>query len=389
MKRFCKTSLLIAVALVNLVFAARGDAAESSAQQAQISQHLLEAGVASLREAVETDDLRGAVVLVARDGKIVLHEAVGWRDKEQGLPMRKDTLFHMASNTKPVIATAILLLAEEGKLSLDDLVRKYLPSFDNYRSGQIRIRHLLSHTSGFRIPGIFLKPLLEKSPEHPNAPSLLAEVARFGKIGAEVAPGTTYQYSNPGYNTLGALIEVVSDKPLDVFLRERIYRPLGMNESWNHESKAPAERLGVVYKRDKGTWTIFQKPTDPPRYPFVRGSGGMITSAADYFRFCQMFLNGGILNGKRILSEKSVRMATAPQTLSIYSREQTWKRSTCYGFGWQVSHDGVFAHGGSEGTYAWVDPRNKVVGLFFTQCPSGKYRRQFQKVVEAAVDERK
>jgi len=99
MKRFRETSLLVAVALASLGFSSRGDAAESPARQTQVSQHLLEAGVASLREAVEADDLRGAVVLVARDGKVVLHEAIGWRDKEQGLPMRKDTLFHMASNT--------------------------------------------------------------------------------------------------------------------------------------------------------------------------------------------------------------------------------------------------------------------------------------------------
>lgn len=357
--------------------------------QVRVSRHLLDAAVAELQNAVERDELRGAVVLVALDGTVVYQEAVGWRDKERGLPMRKDTLFHMASNTKPVIATAVLQLAEQNKLSLDDPVRKYLPAFDNYRSGRIKIRHLLSHTSGFRIHGIFLKPLLEKSSEHPDAPSLQAEVARFGKIGAEEIPGTTYSYSDPGYNTLGALIEVVSGQELGAYLREHIYAPLSMNESWNHESQAPAERMGVVYKRNGGAWTIFQQPSDPPRFPFVRASGGMITSALDYFRFCQMFLNNGLLDGRRVLSDDSVRQATAPQTRGIYSPEEQWFRDSYYGFGWGVSRSGVFSHSGSEGTYAWVDPARKVVGLLFTQCPLSGYRQRFQKVVEAAIYESK
>jgi len=357
--------------------------------QVRVSRRLLDAAVAELRDAVALDELRGAVVLVARDGQVVYHEAVGWRDKERGLPLRTDTLFHLASNTKPVIATAVLQLAEQKKLSLDDPVRKYLPAFDNYRSGRIKIRHLLSHTSGFRIPGIFSEPLIAKSPEHPDAPSLQAEVARFGKIGAEEIPGTTYAYSNPGYNTLGALIEVVSGQPLAAYLREHIYAPLGMKESWNHESQAPAERMGVVYKRKDGAWTIFQQPSDPPRFPFVRASGGMISSTLDYFRFCQMFLNGGILDGRRVLSEDSVRQATAPQTRSLYSPAEQWSRDSYYGFGWGVSRSGVYSHSGSEGTYAWVDPARKIVGLLFTQCPLSGYRRRFRKVVEAAIYESK
>ncbi|MCP5116545.1 MAG: beta-lactamase family protein, partial [bacterium] len=124
-----------------------------------LDRAMLGVGLEMLRTAVEEDEIRGAVMLVARDGKIVLHEAVGWRDKEQGLAIEKDSLFHMASNTKPVVAAAIMMLAEEGKLALDDPVRKYLTSYDNYRSGGITIRHLLTHTGGLRIRGIFLEPL--------------------------------------------------------------------------------------------------------------------------------------------------------------------------------------------------------------------------------------
>ena len=129
-------------------------------------------GVQLYREAVEAGDLVGAVLLVAKDGKVVLHEAVGWRHKGRELPMETNTMFRMASNTKPTIGTAISQLVEEGKLAYDDPVRKHIPSFDNYRSGFIQIRHLLNHTAGFRIESLFLEPYMEPSPEHPDAPTL-------------------------------------------------------------------------------------------------------------------------------------------------------------------------------------------------------------------------
>src|SRR5439155_27007834 len=198
---------------------------------AGMSAEPLKGGLELFEKAVARDEIRGAVLLVARRRKIVLHEAVGWRDKEKELPMRKDTLFHVASNTKPVIATAALMLVEDGKLDLDAEVRRYLSSFDNEKSRGAKVRHLLSHTSGFRVPGIFSAPLIQKSPEHPEAPSLRTEVDRFGSIGPKEIPGATYEYNNVNYNTLGALIEVASGQPLEQFLAARLYRPLGMADT--------------------------------------------------------------------------------------------------------------------------------------------------------------
>ena len=200
---------------------------------AGMDETILAAAVHMYETAVRQDQVRNVVLLVARDGKVVLHEALGWKDKEQGIPLAKDAMFRMASNTKPVIATGISILVEEGKLNYRDLVRRHIAAFDNYRSGAITIHHLLTHTSGFRIEPIFFDPLTEKSPEHPDAPSLQLEVNRFGEVGATEPVGATYSYSNPGYNTLGALIEVASDQPLDVFLRERIYGEQGV-ASRNH-----------------------------------------------------------------------------------------------------------------------------------------------------------
>lgn len=265
-----------------------------------LSSDTLRSAVEIFQRAVEADEHRGAVLLVARRGKIVLHEAVGFRDFDRKTPMARDTLFRMASNTKPVIATAILMLADDGKLSVNDNVRKYLLSWDNYRAGWIEVRHLLSHTSGLRIAPIFLDPLL------PNT-SLQKEVDRFGDIGAEVPPGTSFSYNNPGFNTLGALIEIRGGQPLETFLAERIYQPLGMTDSLNHESRAPVDRMSTVYSRDEGgNWKVEWKPGDKPDYPFVRASGGMISTAADYVRFCEMWRNGGELEGTRLLKSESI-----------------------------------------------------------------------------------
>ena len=250
-------------------------------EEVGMSAALLEGGVGLYREAVARGDLVGAVLLVARNGKVVLHEAVGSRNSESKLPMEKNTMFRMASNTKPVISTAINILAERGKLKYSDLVRQYIPSFDNYKSGFITIDQLLSHTSGFRINTLFLQPYMAKSAEHPDAPTLKLEVARYGEVGASVTPGTSYSYSNPGFNTLGALIEITSGKPLEVFLRDEIYKPLGMVDTYHHEVASKLDgkldRMGAVYYTQKdGKWVAGWKPGDPPQVPFVRASGGLI-----------------------------------------------------------------------------------------------------------------
>lgn len=362
---------------------------------AGMDEGILMEGVRLYKESVQRDELKGVVLLVARRGVVVLHEAIGMKNVEKGLPMEKNTMFRMASNTKPTIATAISMLVEEEKLGYNDNVRKHIPSFDNYRSGYIKIHHLLTHTSGFRIGPIFYRPLLQKSPEHPDAPSLLTEVERFGKTGATEIPGTSYSYSNAGYNTLGALIEVASGRSLESFLKERLYEPLGMVDSYNHEIAekldGKLERMGVIYRfrRRSEEWATGWKPGDPPDYPIVRASGGMISTAWDYAIFCQMFLNKGVYNGKRILKPETVEIMTTPRTTSIYTPEQLARQNSFYGYGWSVSKEGVFSHGGSDGTNAWVDPGNDLIVLVFTQSPGGRNpNRRFLQVVRSSIVQR-
>ena len=349
-------------------------------EEVGMSGAILDGGVSLFREAVEKDELRGVVLLVARHGKVVLHEPVGWRDKEATQPMEKDTLFRMASNTKPFIAAAVLMLVEEKKLQLDHPVRQYLPSFDNYRAGWIKVRHLLNHTSGFRISSIFLSPLMEKTAEHPDAPNLQLEVDRFGRIGADEIPGTTYSYSNPGFNTLGALIEIASGQSLEDFLKQRIYDPLKMKDSGNHETKADQSRMGKVYRWQKGeAWSVRWKPGDQPNYPFVRASGGMISTAWDYARFLQMLLNGGQLAGTRLLSPTTVELMTENHVGDLFG---VFAPGMGFGLGFAVRLDvGAAGEHGSVGEYGWggayhstywVDPVEDLVVVYFTQViPAG------------------
>jgi CubicO group peptidase (beta-lactamase class C family) len=336
----------------------------------------LDRAVGLYRDAVARDDLRGAVLYVARRGQVVLHEAVGWRHAAYRLPMEKDTLFRMASNTKPVIAAAVLMLAEDGKLAVTDPVAKYLPAFDNAKSRGITIEQLLTHSSGLRIQPILL-PFAEG-----EVPTLRGAVAKFGAIGPEAAPGT-YSYSNAGYNTLGAIIEVASGQPLESFLVTRIYRPLGMTDSLNHEDPTKLARMATVYtgrRRPDGTIEFRQgfTPGDPPDFPVIRASGGLISTAADYAKFLDMYRQGGVFRGTRLLSAASVAAASAPRV--------TASANTSYGYGWVIGADGTSSHTGSDGTMAWIDPGRQIIGMVLTQSPGGNNPRdEFRTIVTASA----
>ncbi len=346
-----------------------------------MDQAALERGVELFRRAVERDELRGVVLLVARHGTIVLHEALGWRHRGYRLPMEKDTLFRMASNTKPVVATAVLMLEEDGRLSLSDPVARHLASFDNFRSRGITVFHLLTHTSGFRI-GPILYPFDEEL-KRGEKPTLEGAVAKFGKEGPEVEPGTSYSYSNAGYNTLGAVIERASGQSLEAFLKTRIYDPLGMRDTLNHEDPTKLHRMATVYRGRRtgdGTrveWRQGFTPDDPPDFPVIRASGGLISTAMDYATFLQMYLNKGAYGNVRLLGEASVAKATTPH-VKIDERAS-------YGLGWQIDTAGVYSHSGSDGTYAWVDPARDLLGIVFTQSPGGiNPREEFRTIVTMA-----
>ena len=350
--------------------------AAQSAPPATDRSTILREAVDLYRRAVDQDHVRGAVLYVAQRGAVVLHEAVGFRHHAYGVPMLKDSMFRMASNTKPVVATAVMMLAEEGKLSPADPVAKYLPSFANPKSRGITIAQLLSHSSGLRIEPIFY-PFAKD-----DEVSLVAAVAKFGAEGPAAPPGE-YSYNNAGYNTLGAIIEAVSGMPLETFLRTRIYDPLGMTDTLNHEDPAKLQRMATVYRgrRGAGGKVIFTQgytPGDAPDYPVIRASGGMISTAADYATFLELFRQRGVYNGTRLLKEATVAAMILPRV--------KMPDGASYGFGWMIAADGTYSHTGSDGTMAWIDPARETVGMVLTQSPGGiNPRTEFRRLVEAVI----
>jgi len=276
------------------------------------------------------------------------------------------------------VAAGALILVEEGKLSLNDKVAKYFESFTNWRAREISVFHLLTHTSGFRIAPIFY-PFDQTSKE---PATLRLAIDKFGKEGSEIEPGTSYSYSNAGYNTLGALLEHVSGMPLEEFLRKRIYLPLAMEDTLNHEDPAKLHRMATLYRGQRGAQGELEfrqgfTPDDPPDFPIIRASGGMISTAMDYGKFLQMYLNGGRYGKVQIISRESVKNATSPHAKI--------DGDASYGLGWSVTREGIYSHGGSDGTLAWVDPAHDLFALVFTQSPGGKNpSKEFQKLVSEA-----
>jgi CubicO group peptidase (beta-lactamase class C family) len=388
-RRGSSAALLIAALLCSSPVAIQaGELPTASPPSVGLSSEGLEQALASYRQAVEADEIRGAVLLVARRGKVVLHEALGWRDVAGRRPMRVDTLFHMASNTKAVIAAAVLQLAEAKALKLDDPIAKHLPAFDNARCRSMTIRQLLGHTSGLRIKTLFIYPLRRRSPQYPLAPNLQLEVDRFADVGPAKKPGTSYSYSNPGYNILAALIEAKAGRELEEHLQSRIYRPLGMTSSHHRRRARWLGRMAVVYERPKPAkdrdpsssspppWRVRTKPSTKMRVPFVRGSGGLVSTSGDYFRFCQMFLNGGLGPTGRVLSATSVTAASTRQALTAPAAKADAKRTVSYGLGWKLRAGGAYGHGGSDGTYAYLDPTRELVVLVLTQSSGGAAHRE-------------
>lgn len=390
MRNLCHALFLT---LLLLTTARSGDVLRSGRpDEVGMSPDALRDASAIVADAVQRDDIRGAVLLVARHGRIVMHDAYGWRNVEEEQPMERDSLFRMASNTKPVIGTAVLMLDERGKLDIDDPIGRYLPAFDNADYRHVTVRNLLSHTSGLRIRTLFINPLLQADEGCFLTSRLQSEVNRFAAVPPEYEPGTTYSYNNAGYNTLGALIEVCADQPLEEFLTESIYRPLEMWETSNHPPADELDRMCVDYGRKTSetgepVWKVRFGQETRMRVPFVRASGGMVSTAVDYAKYCQMHLNGGEYDGRQVLSAESVCEAHTPQTGSV-SRPMIDRhsgREFAYGLGWKIFPDGVYYHSGSEGTFAWIDPQHDLIGLLLTQSPGGDVpREEFVALVTAS-----
>jgi CubicO group peptidase (beta-lactamase class C family) len=339
---------------------------------------------------VDKQTIAGAVTLLQRHGTLASVEAVGWQDREARKPMRADSIFQIKSMTKPVTGVGIMILAEEGRLSLTDPVERHLPEFRNMwvtasgdgtttrnlkrPSRTITIRDLMTHTSG-----------MPSGTDLPNAyaRSLAEAVAIFSQQPLEFEPGTKWLYSNTGLNTLGRIIEVVADKPYDQFIAERIFQPLGMKDSYFFPPESIHARVAIPYEIKDGK--LVRSSEDP----YVRTrknpgpAGGMFSTASDMAAFYQMMINGGTLDGKRVLSKAAVDVMTSNHTGTM---EAGHGPGLSFGLTWNVARTaesrlnlasiGTYSHGGAWGTYGWVDPIKDLVGVFMIQRAPGGSRAE-------------
>lgn len=381
-----------------------------------LSSSRLAEATAALQARIDASDIAGVVAAAARHGRVVYFEALGQRDREAGDPMARDDLFRVYSMTRPVTSTAVMMLWEEGRFGLDDPIAQYLPQFADQRvfadpaapdpartrprAGDITVRHLLTHTSGlgsrhhpvYRAEGVRLRSI--------TLPRMVDNAARVPLF---EDPGTRFRY---GISTtvLGRLVEVWSGRPFDEFLAERLFAPLGMTDTVFWADADRADRLTTVYRLDDASgalypWAIEDVPfTERPA--LIEGGVGLLSTVTDYLRFSQMFLNGGVLDGVRVLEPETVALMTRnhvpeaalPLAGSGYMAGSGW------GLGFNVVLDagrypfpvgeGEYWWDGSSGTRFSIDPEHGLVTVIMAAVsPSrgGGFREEFKRLVHRAI----
>jgi CubicO group peptidase (beta-lactamase class C family) len=342
--------------------------AEKAPRRAEIAERV--------EEFIASKEVAGAVTLVAGPGDVLHLDATGLADVAQKQPMRTDTIFWIASMTKPITATALLMLQDEGKLSIEDSVGQYLPELAHLKTSDgttrtVAIRHILTHTSG----------MADITDDEARPARKLADlIPAYASKPLGFVPGSRWSYCQSGINTAARIVEVVSGMPFDQFLAERLFEPLKMKDTTFYLSQEQMGRLAKSYRRNEGgsfdetpVFVLLGKsPTYRDRYPPAHG--GLFSTAPDYLRFCQMILNGGELDGQRYLKPESVALMTGIHTgLS----KTGFTEGNGWGLGWCVVRQpqgvtamlspGTHGHGGVYGTQAWIDPQKKRIYILMVQ----------------------
>jgi CubicO group peptidase (beta-lactamase class C family) len=328
-----------------------------------------------MQKCADDREVAGSVTLVGADNGVVHLDAVGKADLAANRQMSSDDLFWIASMTKPVTGAAVMMMQDEGKLQVDDLVEKYIPEFADLKTAdgepaKLTIRHLLTHTSG----------LAEMSGQGSRAVKTLAEAIPF-YVNRPVAfkPGSKWAYCQSGINSAARVVEVVSGKAFDKFCDERIFGPLGMKDTTFYPTKEQLARLAQPYARNKdgaleaAPLRMLGGPASS-RERMPMANGGLFSTAADYYRFCKMLLDGGQFGGKTLLKPESVRQMTTVQSGDVktgFTPGNGWGLGVCVvrepqGISAMLS-PGTFGHGGAFGTQVWVDPKLRRIYILMVQ----------------------
>ncbi len=381
---------------------------------------------AGMQRYVDKGLVPGVVTMVARRGKVVHLEAIGSRDVESKQPMTTDTIFRIASMTKPIASVALMMLYEEGHFLLNDPIAKFLPEFKDMKvavpaSGEDRVgspyklvpaarpitfKHVLTHTAGFAnsYRGITL-PEFTKNFQQARKPgdTVGDAMKRLAALPLNFHPGDAWEYGN-ATDVVGRLVEVISGMTLDEFQQKRIFAPLKMTDTHFYLPQSKLNRFAAVYQPDEKNGNrikLLEAPTAESRYVkephvYFSGAGGLVSTAADYVRFHQMMLNGGELDGARILGRKTVELMTANHTGNL----PIWLTGPGFGFGlgYRVLTDvgqaaipssvGEYGWGGAFCTYFWVDPQEELIGIMMTQVIPYTHiniRQEFQVLANQAI----
>ena len=375
---------------------------EASPESVGISAERLARIDKMCEEEVANGNLPGIVTLVARNGKIVLWKAYGMADNQAGKKMEHEAIFRIASQSKAITSTAVMMLWEEGKFRLDDPISKFIPGFKNPQvlksfsysdtswtgepaKSEITIRNLLTHTSGLGYGLIDSDERMKMIYQKAGVTDLfttekitIAEsVKKLAKLPLHHNPGEKFTYSE-GLDVLGYFIEVVSGMPFDEFLKTHIFDPLGMDDTGFYFPEGKADRLVAVQQKVNGTWEKYPVTFYDTDYPvkgaktFFSGGAGLSSTVKDYAIFLQMYLNGGEYNGVRILSRKTVESIMGNQTGDLFGTDRYYGLA----FGVETKAGQDKGGNGSEGTFDWggyfntqyfADPKEKVIGLIFKQ----------------------
>ncbi len=381
---------------------------------------------AMLKEAASSGEIPGGVALIARKGKIVYLQAFGQADSKRKIPFETDDIFRIASQTKAITSTAVMMLWEEGHFRLNDPISKYIPEFeetgvlDTFNEADssftvkplekpITIRHLLSHTSGIgygmidgdeRFRKIYAKAgIIDAFTADPV--NLEENIRKLAKMPLHHEPGDAWTYSE-GLDVLGRFVEIISGMPFDQFLKTRIFDPLGMEDTWFYLPRDKEDRLVPVQHKPEDSWEAFQTEVFEIDYPkkgarsFFSGGAGLSSTAKDYAIFLQMYLNGGAYNGVRLLSRTTVETIMANQIGTHWEGG-----AKHFGLAFSVVNPTGIAYGGEGGlgTFDWggyfntqyfADPGEEVIGLLMKQTQNASEDQtgwKFRQMVFAAIDD--
>jgi CubicO group peptidase (beta-lactamase class C family) len=362
---------------------------------------------AAMQEMIARNEIAGAVTVVVSKDRFLHLETTGFADVAAKRPMTPDSLFWIASMTKPITGAAILMLQDEGKLQVGDPVSKYLPEFANLKTpsgkpANLTLTQMLTHTSGLGEAA---------GPAAQQARTLADLVPIWLAAPMQYEPGEKWKYTQSGINAAARVVEVVSGQTFDVFLQKRLFDPLGMKHTTFYLGDEQRARLVTAYAKNKDTGAL--EPVAPraefgPRNRPPQGNGGLYSTALDYARFCQMLLNGGTFEGRRYLSAAAMKFLAEPQTgdmpTGFFQSDTYGNRGANYGWGIATSilrtpHDGVaamlspgtYGHGGAWGTQAWIDPVKGVAYVLMVQrsnfpnSDASDVRRAFQEAAAQSL----